>query len=166
MNYKETIKQIAKMISSGDIPKTIYDKYLSKAPIGFMNCEELENFLLKENEELKKHLKIPETFNLKTLEDYKSYYQDCTKEQILADTYIDYCAYVNLSHRYSELKKQLKGTTHCYDEVEHRQLKNQQQEFIKYLEDMLDDDNDIFSIIRVKDVLVKYKEIIGENKDA
>lgn len=56
MNYKEIIKQIAKMISSGDIPKTIYNKYLSKAPIGFMNCEELENFLLKE--ELKKQLEV------------------------------------------------------------------------------------------------------------
>ena len=37
----------------------------------------------------------------------------------------------------------------------------QQQEFIDYLEDMLDNDNDIFSVIRVKDVLNKYKEIIG-----
>ena len=37
----------------------------------------------------------------------------------------------------------------------------QQKEFIKYLEDMLDDENDIFSVVRVKDVLQKYKEIIG-----
>lgn len=44
-------------------------------------------------------------------------------------------------------------------------LKKQQQEFIKYLEDMLDDDNDIFSVIRVKDVLQKYKEIIGCDKE-
>lgn len=36
----------------------------------------------------------------------------------------------------------------------------QQQEFIDYLEDMLNNDNDIFSVIRVKDVLNKYKEII------
>ena len=40
-------------------------------------------------------------------------------------------------------------------------LKTQQKEFIKYLEDMLDDENDIFSVVRVKDVLQKYKEIIG-----
>ena len=39
----------------------------------------------------------------------------------------------------------------------------QQQEFIKYLEDMLDDDNDIFSVVRVIDVLQKYKEIIGND---
>lgn len=41
------------------------------------------------------------------------------------------------------------------------ELLEQQKEFIDYLEDMLDDDNDIFSVIRVKDVLKKYREIIG-----
>lgn len=40
-------------------------------------------------------------------------------------------------------------------------LENKQEEFIKYLESMLDDENDIFSVIRVKEVLQKYKEIIG-----
>ena len=42
-----------------------------------------------------------------------------------------------------------------------------QKEFINYLENMLDDENDIFSVVRVKDVLQKYKEMIGgkdENK--
>lgn len=62
-----------------------------------------------ENEKLKKHLKVPKACNLKTLEDYKSYYEDTTREQILEDTYIEYCAYVNLAHRYSELKKQLEN---------------------------------------------------------
>lgn len=37
--------------------------------------------------------------------------------------------------------------------------KAQQKEFIKYLEDMLDDENDMFSVVRVKDVLQKYIEI-------
>lgn len=45
------------------------------------------------------------------------------------------------------------------------ELLEQQQEFIDYLEDMLDDDNDIFSVIRIKDVLNKYLETIGGNKD-
>ena len=40
-------------------------------------------------------------------------------------------------------------------------LITQQNEFIKYLKDMLDNDNDIFSVVRVKDVLNKYKETIG-----
>ena len=43
-------------------------------------------------------------------------------------------------------------------------LENQQKEFINWLESMLDNDRDIFSVVRVKDVLSKYKEIIGENK--
>ena len=37
----------------------------------------------------------------------------------------------------------------------------QQKEFIKYLENMLDNENDIFSVVRVKDALQKYKSIIG-----
>ena len=40
-------------------------------------------------------------------------------------------------------------------------FKNQQKEFVNYLENMLDDENDIFSVVRVKDVLQKYKSIIG-----
>ena len=71
------------------------------------NCD-----LKEENQELKKYLKVPETCNLKTLEDYKSYYEDTTREQILEDTYIEYCAYVNLAHRYSKLKKQLEEWEH------------------------------------------------------
>lgn len=43
-------------------------------------------------------------------------------------------------------------------------LINQQKEFINYLENMLDNENDIFSVVRVKDVLQKYKEIIGDDK--
>lgn len=40
-------------------------------------------------------------------------------------------------------------------------FKNQQKEFIEYLENMLDNENDIFSVVRVKDVLSNYEEIIG-----
>jgi hypothetical protein len=47
---------------------------------------------------------------------------------------------------------------------ENDKLKEQQKEFIKYLENMLDDENDIFSVVRVKDALQKYKEIIGDDK--
>lgn len=54
MTREETLKQIAKTISSGDIPKEIYDKYLSETPIGFMNSKELFEYL--ENQELKKQL--------------------------------------------------------------------------------------------------------------
>ena len=46
MNREYTLKQICKMISSGDIPKVVYDKYLSKTQLGFMNYEELYDFLM------------------------------------------------------------------------------------------------------------------------
>ena len=42
---------------------------------------------------------------------------------------------------------------------------NQQKEFIEWLENMLDNENDIFSVVRVKDVLSKYKSIIGDIND-
>ena len=53
MNKEDTLKQICKMISSGDIPKVVYDKYLSKTPLGFMNYEELYDFLNEQNQKYK-----------------------------------------------------------------------------------------------------------------
>ena len=144
--------------------------------------------LYKENQELKKHLEVPKTCNLKTLEDYKSYYEDTTREQILEDTYIEYCAYVNLAHRYSELKKQLEEINKMIEKcgfvnieqvmLNYCGLLTQQKEFIEYLENEKDRlarecsqiyedslgktryvNEDIFD--EVNDVLQKYKEIIG-----
>lgn len=107
-----------------------------------------------------------------------------------------------------ELKSQLKGTTHCFDEEEHEKLKkqlttykilhrdckadnlkniskieemeNQQKEFIKYLEDeikqinpkILDDgelnlrldDIKYTQYLTYKEILQKYKSIIGDDK--
>lgn len=172
-------------------------------------CLDLDD-LLKENEELKKHLKVPKACNLKMLEDYKSYYEDTTREQVLEDTYIEYCAYVNLAHRYSKLKKQLDKAhdelytlknkynirllnqiseniePDCEDyylaEIETKAhkydlIQNQQKEFIKYLEDEIKElqkiketelDCDILKdvipqLLVCKDVLQKYKEIIGND---
>ena len=101
-----------------------------------------------------------------------------------------------------ELKLQLKGTTHCFDEEEHEKLKkqleelkeekqewinllamfkSQQKEFIKYLEDeikrinpkILDDgelnlrldDIKYTQYLTYKEILQKYKSIIGENNE-
>lgn len=137
-----------------------------------------ENKRLKEeNQTLKKHLKIPKTCNLKTLEDYKSYYEDTTREQILEDTYIEYCAYVNLAHRYGELKKQLENCycnrTDCsgrikdskvYDSLVQK-VATQQKEFIEWLEAMSrmyeNEYKDIDTAENYNCVLQKYKEIIG-----
>lgn len=46
MSKEDVIKQIAKMIASGKIPNEIYDKYLSKTPIGFMSADDLIKYLL------------------------------------------------------------------------------------------------------------------------
>ena len=72
--------------------------------------------------------------------------------------------YNELYKENKELKKQLEeykrlGFKHLNDKC--NKLENQQKEFIEYLENMLDNENDIFSVVRVKDVLSKYKEIIG-----
>ena len=73
------------------------------------------------------------------------------KPQIFIDTQ-------DMEERYAE------GLYQDYLEEENKKYKNQQKEFIDYLENMLDNENDIFSVVRVKDVLSKYKEIIGDNK--
>ena len=159
---------------------------------GTTHCfdEEEHNKLKEENQELKKYLKVPETCNLKTLEDYKSYYEDTTREQILEDTYIEYCAYVNLAHRYSELQKQLEDKTEDYKRMKDNfdgkvdvltKIETQQKEFINYLEDEKDrliketchyyiDSFDrqhavnetIYDEVDV--FLQKYKSIIGDDK--
>ena len=42
--------------------------------------------------------------------------------------------------------------------------KTQQKKFIEYLEDMLVSELDIFTVVRVCDVLSKYKEIMGDEE--
>ena len=44
---------------------------------------------------------------MKTYEDYKSYYDDANREQILKDTYVDYQGYKNLTREYSKLRIKL-----------------------------------------------------------
>lgn len=36
---------------------------------------------------------------------------------------------------------------------------------MKSAKDMLDDENDIFSVVRIKDALQKYREIIGVSNE-
>ena len=93
-------------------------------------------------------------------------YGNLTLEQNSLIKYDNLC--LNLIKENQELKKQLEKkynkTGTLTNEVlyeEKTKLINQQKEFIEYLESMLDNDRDIFSVVRVKDVLSKYKEIIG-----
>ena len=59
---------------------------------------------------------------METYEEYKSYYEDASREQILEDTYIDYQAYKNLTREYSkqkivldEIKQRLQLALKCKD---------------------------------------------------
>lgn len=115
-------------------------------------CLDLDG-LLKENQELKKKYEnavadyeatMFEKEQLrKQLEEYKKKLMRITKMEIKQ---IDEATFVGIDYFQDK----------CIV------LKAQQKEFIKYLENMLDDENDIFSVVRVKDVLQKYKEIIGD----
>lgn len=83
--------------------------------------------------------------------------------------------YNDLLEENQELKKQVENCycnrTDCigrikdskvYDSLEQK-MENHQKEFIKWLEDMLDHENN--TVVRVKDVLQKYKEIIGSDSE-
>lgn len=103
-----------------------------------------------------------------------------------------YCPLCYFKKENQELKSQLKGTTHCFDEEEHEKLKKQQKEFIEWLEDiiqqqetlmaenqeklyflMYEDEKEDLKLssrkaytrrIILEEVLQKYKEIIGDDK--
>lgn len=73
-----------------------------------------------------------------------------------------------LQNKIQQLKKQLEDKEDFINKLQATKDKldkwnyestMKQKEFIKYLEDMLDDENDIFSVVRVKDLLQKYKEV-------
>lgn len=133
-------------------------------------CLDLDG-LLKENEELKKQL-----------EEYKENYQEELDENSkLSELWCDSRAkirelerqleYLRSGEYYNQLRFERNMLEYIVDNGEvskedkefidctHRntELLEQQKEFIKYL----GDENDIFSVVRVKDVLSKYKEIIG-----
>ena len=80
--------------------------------------------------------------------------------------------YQDLLKENQELKKQLeenKDKINWYENFEINKTidklrikhNNQQKEFINYLKSMLENEKDNFSVARVKDVLLKYKKIIG-----
>lgn len=175
---KENCQTVKTLLKENQELKEKLDKYENPEDMTLMMMWCTEK-VKDENEKLKKHLKVPKTCNLKTLKDYKSYYEDTTREQILEDTYIEYCAYVNLAHRYSELKKQLENK---YEKVgtltsellyeENKKLINQQKEFIKYLEDEIQSCEAVSDLLFnsnkemkvYKEILQKYKSIIGDDK--
>jgi hypothetical protein len=94
MNKEDTLKQICKMISSGDIPKVVYDKYLSKTQLGFMNYEELYDFLMNKTkkyeeviDKIQKHCEIEINASNYYLKNHNSQKELCHKvaHQIILD---------------------------------------------------------------------------------
>lgn len=106
------------------------------------------------------------------LEDYNEYYIQGSDHYLIPKDVFTELVDEMISWRKAteKSKKQLEERTKMYQNA-HKYgqrmedvtitLKAEQKELIKYLEDMLDDENDIFSVVRVKDVLQKYKEIVG-----
>ena len=109
-------------------------------------------------------------------EDYSKYYiQGSDHYLIPKDVFIELFEEMsNWKEEAKELKEELKkcycNRTDCSSRIKNskkydslvQKVESQLKEFIKYLEDMLDNENDIFSVVRVKDVLSKYKEIVGD----
>ena len=197
MNKKETLKQICKMISSGDIPKEIYNKYLSNTPVGFMNYKELCNFF---------EIGDSDT-NFMNFENLNKLVKEHKKETIPYKNYeFDSISYTlllidinNLLKENQELKKQLEESKNplkgIFAQVNDDTLlrdcgamqseidrhKTQQKEFIKYLEDEIKrinsknldigelnlrlDDIKFTQYLIYKEILQKYKSIIGDDKE-
>lgn len=134
-----------------------------------------ENQLLKKkNDQLKDKIKTyqdPEDLTLMFM-----YCEEKAKDKIkeLNKKYLNAVAdYETIMSENKKLKKQLEDRTRMYQNAYNYSqkmeskviiLEAQQNVFINYLKDMLSDENDIFSVVRVKDVLQKYKEIIGDDK--
>lgn len=153
------VKEFDELINA--LPKVKIDEPISS--MNSINIEDLRNAverlkkiptyqdLLKENQELKKQLEelefivgLRQKRNLISKFD-KEYDEEDLKKNPNRD-------YVVITPDAEEVYRRYYA------------MKNQQKEFISYLENMLDNENDIFSVVRVKDVLLKYKEIIGEKK--
>lgn len=124
--------------------------------------------LKEQNEELKKQLK-DKTEDYKRMKDNFDSKVDVltkieTQQKELKQQLEEYIKQnMKLKDELFDKRKEYQDT---YKDVrlEIKEYKTQQKEFIKYLEDMLDYENDLFSVVRVKDVLQKYKEIIGDDK--
>ena len=126
------------------------------------------------SEEDKIHINSFKFYDRDELEDLtKKYYLENKKlkyelEQCnaVADTNIE------LAESYHKEIERLKSLLKCdYEDSqdimseftsENQQLKEQQKEFTNYLKSMLSSEKDNFSVARVKDVLEKYKEIVGD----
>ena len=113
--------------------------------------------------ELESLLNYLETTSLEPHDDYTSEFS--YKEQKKLWRYIKGLQQENkelktLNKRYEEIISDDKENYELL-RAEIKQLENQQKEFIEWLENELVSELDVFTEIKVCDVLSKYKEIIG-----
>lgn len=166
MTREEILSQIVKMITSDEIPKEIYNKYLSMTPIGFMSYDELLNYLKKEKgkeEELMSAKEFSE--NELLFNELYDKTKDCGRVQ-----------FINLlmekEREIKELKEQLEkkyekaGTLTgelLYEE--NTKLINQQKEFIRLLEkEIVDSSAGSGQQYYAQQHLRLFKEIIGDKE--
>ena len=149
---KEEIKEYLKRVDEREFKLVDEDKdALQWLIFGYNECARLLNEKEKEYQRLKEIEKEHRTINGELRVENKELKKQLEENQnplkgifaqVNDDTLLRDCGNMN---------------------AEINELKNQQKKFINYLENMLDGENDIFSVVRVKDVLQKYREIIGGN---
>ena len=123
MKREETLSQIVKMIVSGEIPKEIYNKYLSMTPIGFMNYDKLLNYLNKDKTEI---YIDSEDMEERYCEGLYQDYLEKENQELKKQLENCYCNRTDCSSRIKDSKK--------YDSLVQR-VEKQQKEFINWLED-------------------------------
>lgn len=112
--------------------------------------------LQKENQELKKQLEEWEQYliNAKEMLSLQGHDGNYNYDNYMLGLYNGMEYVIALFEKRNPIYKDGKNIEFLND-------KNQQKEFIEYLKQMLDSDDDNFSVVRVRDILSKYNEITG-----
>lgn len=129
---------------------------------------------MNKEELLKKIMKLPKVETINSISTMNAINVDDLMSAV--DRFDKVPDYNDLLEENKELKKQVELEVKVRDDIHwyltgiidnlseiNQKLIGQQKEFIKWLEDMLDHENN--TVVRVKDVLQRYKEIIGESDE-
>lgn len=133
------IEELEKLTKENQQLKEELNKYTDPKDLTlmFMYCDEKAKDKIKE---LEKQLVVGE----KQYKDLVEEKEELKAENEIFDTKL--CEYIDQEQQWINLVNM---------------LKNQQKEFIEYLEEMLDSEIGVFAEVKVCDVLSKYKEITG-----
>ena len=142
--------------------KEDYSKYYIQGSDHYLIPKDVFNELFDEMSNWREEAKELNQKYLNAVADYETTMFE--KEQL--NSLVNSC-----QEKIRQLKKQLEEERNKVREYSYKlsnfrceeTYEKQQKEFIEYLENMLDNKNDIFSVVRVKDVLSKFKKIIGSD---